>query len=85
MASCCYGGIPLQLGPDGKGWVCQAFKTGKIAWAENKALEKGSLTCAADRLYCYGQKEGTCVLIEASPNGWKECGRLKIPRLSAFA
>ena len=39
-----------------------------------------SLTCADGRLYCYGQKEGACVLIEASPKGWKEGGRLKIPK-----
>jgi hypothetical protein len=31
-------------------------------------------------LYLYGQKEGTCVLIEASKEGWKEHGRFKIPK-----
>ena len=64
---------------DGKNWVCQNFKTGDIVWSD-KSLEKGSLTCADGHLYCYGQKNGECVLIDASPKGWHERGRLKIPR-----
>ena len=50
---------------DGKNWVCQNFKTGDIVWSD-KSLEKGSLTCADGHLYCYGQKSGECVLIDAS-------------------
>jgi outer membrane protein assembly factor BamB len=64
---------------DGKNWVCQDFKTGDIVWSD-KSLGKGSVTCADGHLYCYGESDGTCVLIEASPKGWHESGRFKIPR-----
>jgi outer membrane protein assembly factor BamB len=66
---------------DGKGWVCQEFKTGKEVWANNK-VGKGSLTYADGRLYCYTEGDGTVCLIDASPDGWKERGRFKIPQQS---
>jgi outer membrane protein assembly factor BamB len=66
---------------DGKGWVCQEFQSGKERWASKK-LGKGSLTCADGRLYCYTEGDGTCCLVDASPDGWKEEGRFKIPRTS---
>jgi outer membrane protein assembly factor BamB len=65
---------------DGEGWVCQDMRTGKNVWEEKNKLDKGSLTCAEGRLYCYGENNGTVVLIEATPEGWKECGRFQIPR-----
>jgi outer membrane protein assembly factor BamB len=80
---------------DSKGaWVCQDFKTGKVVWPNNatdappeqkqttQKLGKGSLTCADGMLYLYAEKDGTCALIEASPAGWKEHGRFKLPRRS---
>jgi hypothetical protein len=60
-------------------WICQEFKTGKVVWWSME-LEKGSITCADGMLYCYGQDEGVCVLVEASPAGWKEHGRFTIPQ-----
>lgn len=68
---------------DGKGWICQDWKKGKIVW-HDKHLDKGSLTAADGRLYCYGEDDGTVVLAEASPAGWKEHGRFTIPRKSAL-
>jgi outer membrane protein assembly factor BamB len=62
-----------------RGWVCQEFNTGKVVWSESK-LSKGSLTCADGKLYLYAEKDGTCVLIDASPDGWREHGRFKIPK-----
>jgi outer membrane protein assembly factor BamB len=64
---------------DGKGWVCQNFKTGEISWSD-KTLGKGAVTCADGRLYCFGQDDGKVVLIEATPSGWKEHGRFPIPQ-----
>jgi outer membrane protein assembly factor BamB len=64
------------------GWVCQTFQTGGVVWQEKKKLGKGSLTCADDHLYCYGEDDGTVALIKVSPDGWKEDGRLKLPRES---
>jgi outer membrane protein assembly factor BamB len=67
---------------DGKGWVCQDAKTGDIVWQERSRLPKGSLTCADGKLYCYSQTDGTLVLVDASPTGWKESGRFTIPEQS---
>lgn len=79
-----HGGVVLVGGyvygySDGKGWVCQEFATGKEMWADKRKLEgKGSLTYADQRLYLYND-EGEAVLLDASPKGWKERGRFKIP------
>ncbi len=63
---------------DKNGWTCQDFKTGKDVWTEKKALGKGCLTYADGMLYLLGESDGQAVLIEASPNGWKEHGRFKL-------
>jgi outer membrane protein assembly factor BamB len=64
---------------DTKGWVCQDFKTGESKWAEKK-LGKGSILAADGMLYLRQEdKQGTIVLIEASPDGWKEHGRFDQP------
>lgn len=67
---------------DKVGWVCQEFQSGKSAWREREALGKGSITYADNRLYCYSKDEGTAVLAEASPAGWKEHGRFTLSPLS---
>lgn len=64
------------------GWCCLEFKTGKVRWTEREALGRGSVVCADGRLYCCAEKGGTVVLAEASPEGWREKGRLKLPRES---
>jgi outer membrane protein assembly factor BamB len=63
-----------------RNWICQNFQTGETVWSGQKKLGKGSLTCADGHLYCYSESDGTLVLVEASPKGWKEDGRFKIPR-----
>jgi outer membrane protein assembly factor BamB len=64
--------------PRGK-WVCQELKTGKVVWEEKDALGAASITYADGHLYCYSQDDGTVVLLRATPKGWKEDGRFKIP------
>lgn len=64
------------------GWVCQEFKTGKVVWSEPDALGRGSVTCAGGRLYCCAEKGGAVALVEPNPDGWREKGRLKLPRES---
>ena len=65
---------------DGKGWVCQEFKTGRIVWAEKDKLGKGSLVAADGHLYLRSESgKGNVVLIEASPKGYKETGRFPQP------
>jgi len=65
-----------------RAWVCQDFKTGGIVWEEKQKLKKGSETFADGHFYCYSEDDGTVVLVEASPDGWKESGRFKIPQES---
>jgi hypothetical protein len=65
---------------DTGGWVCQEFKTGKVVWSDPSALGRGSVTCAGGRLYCCAEKGGAVALVEPSPEGWKEKGRLALPR-----
>jgi outer membrane protein assembly factor BamB len=80
-----HGGVVLfaghVYGHSGSAWLCQDWKTGKEVW-KSTALGKGSLTCADGHLYLFGEQKGECVLIEASPNGWKEKGRFTLPRSS---
>jgi outer membrane protein assembly factor BamB len=65
------------------GWVCQEFKTSKVAWDDRTQLEckSGAVTAAEGRLYLYSD-EGEAVLLEATPRGWKEHGRFTIPQKS---
>lgn len=63
---------------DDKGWTCQDFKTGEARWQYNK-LGKGSLIYADRRFYLRAEDKGTMVLIEASPEGFKEHGRFEQP------
>lgn len=66
------------------GWFCQEFKTGKLAWSERSKLGRGSITCAGGNLYCCSEDSGQVVMVQASPKGWTEMGRLKLPRASAL-
>ncbi len=59
---------------DKTGWVCQDFESGKRLWRERKALEKGAIAYADDRLYCVGEDSGKVKLIEASDQAWTEAG-----------
>jgi outer membrane protein assembly factor BamB len=65
-----------------RGWICQDATSGKQDWAEKQKLGPGSLTCADGNLYCYGEGDGTLVLVEANPKEWKEHGRFTIPEKS---
>lgn len=83
-----HGGVILVDGylyghSDGGGWVCQDFKTGAEKWSERQKLRKGCIAHADGMLYCMGEDDGTVVLIEASPEGWKEHGRFKLEKQSS--
>ncbi len=80
-----HGGVILVDGhlygySDGYGWICQNFESGEIVWSEKKKLGKGAIAYADGRLYCFAESDGTTVLIDASPAGWKERGRFKLPK-----
>lgn len=64
---------------DGKGWVCQEFRTGRLVWS-HQGVGKGSLTCADGHLYLRSEAgSGTLALVEATPAGYKEKGRFNQP------
>lgn len=68
---------------DGKGWVCQDFRTGNMVWSE-RGIGKGSLVCADGHLYLRSEgSKGTMALIEATPAGYKEKGRFDQPERSS--
>lgn len=67
---------------EGKGWECQDFLSGKIKWLARGKFDKGSVVYAEGHVYCYSQRDGTLVRIKASPAGWQEDGRMKLPRMS---
>jgi len=67
---------------DGPGWVCQDFATGETVWSEKDKLGKGAISCADEMLYCIDERDGNVVMIEASPDGWKEHGRFKLEPLT---
>jgi PQQ-like domain len=79
---------------DNKGLICQDWRTTDVVWKQkdysalwDKEHNRGvfgkmSLTCADGRLYCYGEDDGTVLLIEATPKGLVENGRFTIPEHS---
>jgi outer membrane protein assembly factor BamB len=67
---------------DRRGWLCMEFKSGKVMWDRGK-LDKGSIAYADGHLYCRAERgPGTVVLIEATPEGWRETGRFDQPNRS---
>ena len=78
-----HGGV-IKLGgyvyghADDKGWTCQDFKTGDVKWQSSQP-GKGAIIYADGRLYLRAEDKGTVVLIEASPEGFKEHGRFEQP------
>jgi outer membrane protein assembly factor BamB len=59
------------------GWICQNLKTGEEVWS-HRDFGKGAISSADGMLYCLEENSGTVALIEASPAGWSEKGRMKL-------
>ena len=65
---------------DGVGWVCQNFETGETVWRERiNEVFKGAVLAVNDRLLLLNERDGLLTVIAASPDGWKEFGRMTIP------
>ncbi len=65
---------------DSKGWTCQDFASGDAVWQEKRELGKGSLVYADGMLYLRAEGDaGTIVLIEATPDGYREKCRFDPP------
>jgi outer membrane protein assembly factor BamB len=66
-----------------RSWMCQKLETGEISWRSGgRSLGVGSLTCADGRLYCLAEDSGTVALLAASPKGYQELGRFRLPQES---
>lgn len=68
---------------DGPGWVCLDLATGETVWKERpREPAKGAVLAINDRLLCLDERTGSLTVIAASPDGWKEFGRMEIPERS---
>lgn len=56
--------------------TCLDYKTGETKWSES-SLKAGGLMLADGKLIVMGSK-GECAVAEASPEGFKELGRMKV-------
>lgn len=59
--------------------LCLDFKTGKVVWS-HRSVGKGSLTAADGLLFLLGER-GDAALAEATPEGYREHGRLRLQDL----
>jgi len=71
---------------DPNDWVCQDLKTGEIVWKQRKETEvgRGAMIGVNDRLILLDEQTGTLASVSASPDGWKEFGRIHIPERSVI-
>ncbi|MCL2072315.1 MAG: PQQ-like beta-propeller repeat protein [Marinilabiliaceae bacterium] len=63
------------------GWTCQNLETGENVWHIGRGGSKfgnGGMVAINDRLLL-SEGRGALLLIEASPNGWKEFGGFDVP------
>jgi len=82
-----HGGVVLMNGhiygfSDVGGWVCQNLATGAQAWVQARSAfggGKGTVLGVNDRLIVMEERQGTMAVLAASPDGWKEFGRVQIP------
>lgn len=83
-----FGGFVLHKGhifgtSKARGWVCQNFMTGKVAWYQrSSSVGNGSLVFADGHLYLYGERSAEVALIEASTEKWIEKSRFALPESS---
>ena len=84
-----HGGVVLMNGyifgfaeQPANGWVCQNMKTGEIVWnqrGQEVGIGKGSIIGVGNHLLCFDMTSGALAVVAASPDGWKESGRITIP------
>jgi outer membrane protein assembly factor BamB len=88
IANCLGGVVPVGEYVYGyheksRGWMCQKLDTGDILWTSGRrGLGPGSVTYADGHLYCLAEDSGTAALVVASPKGYEEKGRFKLPQES---
>lgn len=64
-------------GTNPRGPVCAEFSTGKVRW-QDEGLGPGSVLYADGRLYFHGEN-GDVLLVEATPESYREHGHFSLP------
>lgn len=58
-------------------WASLDLKTGETVW-KAKGVGKGSVSFADGMLYTYGEENGVCELVRATPEGFVSAGRVQV-------
>ncbi|HVK14979.1 MAG TPA: PQQ-binding-like beta-propeller repeat protein [Gemmataceae bacterium] len=66
---------------EGTGWVAQDWKTGDELWSHKGTPGKGSLVAVGDSLILVTE-DGGVFLADASPKGWNDRGKFRLPDVS---
>jgi outer membrane protein assembly factor BamB len=66
-------------GTSGPTTVCVEFKTGDVAWTQERGVAPASVCYADGRLYLHGEQTGDLALVEATPDEYREQGRFTPP------
>ena len=81
-----HGGVVLMNGyiyghSDNAGWVCQNLKTGEKVWSQRNrdGIARGSIMGVDGHLILLDERSGAFAVAVASPEGWKELGRMELP------
>ena len=83
-----HGGVVLVDGylygfSDGRGLICQDFKTGERKWNKSgEGIQKGAVHYADGMLYCVNESDGSVFLAVATPDGYSEKGRFPMPKVT---
>ncbi|HEX3598934.1 MAG TPA: PQQ-binding-like beta-propeller repeat protein [Lacipirellulaceae bacterium] len=62
---------------------CVEFETGSVKWTNEHGIAPASICYADGRLYLHGETNGDVMLVDASPQGFKERGHFTPPELPA--
>jgi len=69
---------------DTNGWACQNLITGENVWAQrDREVTKGSVVAVNNRLIVFNEANGLITVLAASPEGFREFGRMEIPARSS--
>ena len=81
-----HGGVVLMNGhiyghSDNAGWVCQNLKTGERIWGQRnrEGIVRGVTLGVDEHLILLDERSGAVAVVAASPEGWKELGRMEFP------
>lgn len=68
-----------------RAWESIELETGNVAWASpRRSLGAGSVIAADGRLYLLTEDSGEIAMLAASPEGYKEISKFKLPELSSL-